>query len=154
MFQLCLSKVPPWLLISPEEDIIFWDTCPLLDRTALSPWLCFVLPSMSLTPKWLISYNLLTRALFTKTIRNCFQASSPADRTDWHLPVHSPADCQKSFNQPRLWGVTGGGRRGLPHASPGLAYQGGQKAPCTPVLSVLISSMMGQIPPTAVPGSH
>lgn len=54
----------------PTEDLIFWDALAGLP----SPCLCVALPSRSLAPKQLTSYNLLTRALFTKTIRDHFEA--------------------------------------------------------------------------------
>lgn len=118
------------------------------------PCLRFVFPSRSLVPKWLISYNLLTRALVTKTIRNHFQALFPLTGQTGTFPRISQLTARKaliSSDCDECWVVRGESCLVPPMAS---LYGRGHRASRTPTLQVLVSSTMGKVPLTTTPGSY
>lgn len=153
-------KSAPVVVIFPKWGPYFSGSLPSPSQAPLqtpclpTPSLCFVFPSRSLVPKWLISYNLLTRALVTKTIRNHFQASFPlTGQTGTFLHISQPtarkalisSDCDE------CWVVRAESCPVPPMAS---LYGRGHRASRTPVLWVLVSSTMGKVPPTTTPGSY
>lgn len=136
----------------PQKRTLFFGM-PALSLAGLqapclpAPCLRFALPSRSLAPKWLTSYNLLTRMLFTKTIRNHFQAPVPLTGQTGTFPHVSQLTARRALISSGFVECRAIRGEGCPVPPAASLYRVGQRASRTPTLRVLVSSAVGRVPP-------